>query len=642
MNYLKKNYLFFLFLIIGILLSISCVNAEDNELFDDSTEPIIIAEDTKLYYKNGTQLVATLKDSDNVAIENQLLVISINGQSYDRFTNKNGDVFLSLNLNPGVYEAKISSEFYNIEKSVNVTILSTLKADDFTKYYKNDTYYSVKVLANNGNPLVNADVSLNVNGLIYNRITNSDGIATLSINLNPGNYILTATNLLNGDKISSSIVVLETIFGEDLFMYFKNGSKYLVSVLDPVGNPLVNKEVKMNINGIEYTRITDSNGIATLSINLNPGNYIITATHPITGLKTSNTIKILPILVGEDLIMVYRDGSYNVTVVDGYGNPLANAKVTFNVNGIFYERISDENGVASLAINLYPKNYIITAYYNDYAISNILKVFSSFNSLLTANNIYMVVGESRILNIHLTDFLSNPISGGLVSIKIEKYDIYYYIVEEDYRYDFVFETVYNRTTDDNGNAYLNINLGQGYYIITLSYDGDMDNYIADTITTTISVVGLSGNMGRGNSIYNGEYLSQYLSPTSYAQSNNQIIKNLALQITADCLTATEKANAIFNYVNNEIEYELYSGTKYGALTTLQLKKGNCVDQSHLIVALARAADLPTRYGNGYNHVWTQILIKDQNIWLIADPTTERCGIFGMWNIYTTVYSYYAD
>ena len=34
----------------------------------------------------------------------------------------------------------------------------------------------------------------------------------------------------------------------------------------------------------------------------------------------------------------------------------------FNINGVFYTRVTDENGTASLGIRLDPKSYVITAY----------------------------------------------------------------------------------------------------------------------------------------------------------------------------------------------------------------------------------------------------------------------------------------
>ena len=72
-----------------------------------------------------------------------------------------------------------------------------------------------------------------------------------------------------------------------------------------------------------------------------------------------------------DLVMNYLDGStFNVKVLDNVGNPLANANIQFNVNGVFYNRISDDGGVAHLNINLMSGEYIITSSYNGLNIAN--------------------------------------------------------------------------------------------------------------------------------------------------------------------------------------------------------------------------------------------------------------------------------
>ena len=77
----------------------------------------------------------------------------------------------------------------------------------------------------------------------------------------------------------------------------------------------------------------------------------------------------------ENLVMTYRDGStFNVTLVDGQGNPLKGSSVTFNINGVFYNRTTDVNGVARLNINLMAAEYIITSSYNGCNIANKITV----------------------------------------------------------------------------------------------------------------------------------------------------------------------------------------------------------------------------------------------------------------------------
>ncbi|WP_296795505.1 Ig-like domain-containing protein, partial [uncultured Methanobrevibacter sp.] len=133
--------------------------------------------------------------------------------------------------------------------------------------------------------------------------------------------------------------------------------------------------ITMNINGVFYNRTTNENGTARLNINLNPGEYILTAIDPLTGLQMSYTITVLPTLNATDLEMKYKDGStFNVTVLDGQGNPLKEAAVTFNINGVFYTRYSDSNGIAKLNINLMAGEYIITSEYDGMRIANTITI----------------------------------------------------------------------------------------------------------------------------------------------------------------------------------------------------------------------------------------------------------------------------
>ena len=122
-----------------------------------------------------------------------------------------------------------------------------------------------------------------------------------------------------------------------------------------------------------YTRETDANGYAGLNINLNPGTYIITAIY--NDCMVSNTIKVLPTLVASDLTKKYGVASpFRVTVLDSRGNKLVGVSVSFNINGVFYERTSNADGIASLNINLMAGKYIVTSSYNNCAISNTVTV----------------------------------------------------------------------------------------------------------------------------------------------------------------------------------------------------------------------------------------------------------------------------
>lgn len=145
-----------------------------------------------------------------------------------------------------------------------------------------------------------------------------------------------------------------------------------------------------------------------------------------------------------------------------------------------------------------------------------------------------------------------------------------------------------------------------------------------------------------NSKYKGESLKKYLSSTTNCQVQNANIKKLAKSLTKNCKNNLQKAKKIFNWVRDNIAYEKYPNTRKGAAKLLVSKKGNCVDQAHLTIALARSAGIPARYVNANNckfstgytsgHVWAEFLIEDT--WVAGDTTSCRnsFGIVKNWNI----------
>ena len=182
-------------------------------------------------------------------------------------------------------------------------------------------------------------------------------------------YIITAINPENNEQIGYNITIGSLIKSDDLTKYYRNATKFQATIYNKDGSLAIRQNVTFNVNGILYTKTTDDNGVASLGINLKPGNYTITTTFD--GLSIGNNIEVLPTLLTSDLSMNYHDGSkFNATVLDGQGKPLAKQTVTFNVNGRLYTKVSNDYGVASLNINLNKGVYIITSMWNDYQVGN--------------------------------------------------------------------------------------------------------------------------------------------------------------------------------------------------------------------------------------------------------------------------------
>ena len=299
----KTSMIVLFFLTIFLISSVSAAEIENETITTESTpqENIQVeTHDVEMYYKDGTRFIADIRDENKNPLENIPVTFNINNVTYARQSNDEGHASVALNLASGKYEITTTVKDEQSQNNT-ITIKSTIYGADVVKIYRNSTQYSAKFLDTSGNDLKNTPVSFNINGVFYTRVTDENGIAKLNINLVQGNYILTAINPQNNEKISNNITVLPTITNNrDIVKYYKNGTKYTVCILENNGGIVgSDHEVEFNINGILYHRQTNILGIASLNLNLPPGDYIITANYD--GCKVSNNIKILPTLKASDI-----------------------------------------------------------------------------------------------------------------------------------------------------------------------------------------------------------------------------------------------------------------------------------------------------------------------------------------------------
>ena len=353
------------------------VNVSENVEIN-SIKTVLEAENVVMYYKDGTRFAVVLRDIYGNPLANMNVTISINGRNYVKQSDENGTASLGLNLESKNYTVVTTfggnSKYFGTRSNNTVSILSTLLSKDIVKYYRNGTQFYATVLDFKGNPLANTTVMFNINGVFYNKTTDENGTAKLNIWLRPGKYIITIFNLVTGEQAGNNVTVLSKIVENyDLVKYYKNASKFSVKILDSQGYPVEGTIVTFNINGVFYYKETDSNGIASLAINLRPGKYVITTMYG--QYDVGNNVTVLPTLQTSDLKMKYLDGSaFNARVVDGQGNPLANQIVKFNVNGVFYNKVTNDEGIASLNIRLMKGEYIITSIYNGFETGNTIKI----------------------------------------------------------------------------------------------------------------------------------------------------------------------------------------------------------------------------------------------------------------------------
>ncbi|WP_400254098.1 right-handed parallel beta-helix repeat-containing protein [Methanobrevibacter smithii] len=414
----------------------------------------------------------TLNTTDVVAGENSTLVIILPEDATGVVNVTVGKDSYKANVTDGVASVKINSliagdykvnvtysgdKTYEVSNNVFNLAVNPMKVNlnisDVVMFYRDGTRMVAILTDIKGNPIANATVYFTINGKTYARTTDTNGTASLAINLI--SKIYNAIILYNGsdiyDKFSKNITVTvnPTILANDTVLMYMDGTVFVAKFLDKTGKALTNASVKFNINGVFYTRITDNDGVAKLNIRLRPGSYILTAYNNVTGEEKGFDITVKSLIVANDLTKYYLNATrFEATIYNKNGTLAINKNVTFNINGVFYTRQTNENGVVGLNINLRPGNYIITTMFDGLAIGNNINVLPT----LVTNDLSMKYLDGSKFTAQTLDGQGNPLANQNVSFNING-------------------VLYHRVTDKDGMASLNIRLMSGDYIIT-SYWND--------------------------------------------------------------------------------------------------------------------------------------------------------------------------
>jgi predicted outer membrane repeat protein len=404
----------------------------------------------------------TLSDVNGNVLSGKTVTITADGKKYTKTTDAKGIVSLTLSgLANGYHKVESSyageNKYYDssttngIICAFNNESTTQLQTRDIEMYFKDGTRYGVKLMDSAGKALANKEIYILISGIIYTRTTNENGEASIAINLNSGTHDVMAC--FPGDAsnefafVENTIIVKPTISGNDITKHYKNGTQYYAKFVGKDGKALTNTKIKYNINGVFYERTTDANGYAKMNINLIPGRYVITATNPVNGEMYSNIVTVLTIFEGKDVVKYYRnDTQYIVKILGDDGKPKSGVTVSFNINGVFYNRVTNESGYAKMNLNLIPGDYIITAEYNGLRYSNNIKILP----VLSARDVTMSYRDGTKFEVKVLDGQGNAYPNQNITFNING-------------------VFYQKVTDDDGYARLNINLMPGEYIITSEY-----------------------------------------------------------------------------------------------------------------------------------------------------------------------------
>ena len=229
-------------------------------------------------------------------------------------------------------------------------------------------------------------------------------------------------------------------------------------------------DVIFNINGRDYTRQTDKDGVARLNINLDVGEYPVAIrfeeTDDYNATSASCKVYVNPkSIVTNDLQMRFQDGSrFTCEVFDNNLNTIEGVSVIFGVNGREYTRVTDNKGIAGLNINLNPANYIITTRVAGLKNENTIHVEKAATRM-EGTDMNMTAGDGSAYQCAVYDHVGRV--AGNVRLTVNGRE-------------------YIRNCDSTGLYKLNINLEPGTYEIVAEFLGD-DYHLHSKVTNKIVI-----------------------------------------------------------------------------------------------------------------------------------------------------------
>ena len=218
-----------------------------------------------------------------------------------------------------------------------------------------------------------------------------------------------------------------------------------------------------------------------------------------------------------DASVFSKDEAYNATLTYDDGTPVFNKTITFDINGVKYNRVTDNHGVASLNIRLNQGTYVIATSFTD-----------AYDRILSNNNY-----------VYVSDVKGTIIPEGLSNIEIQK-------------------------VIDSANAGDNIIFaGKNYDNVSLTISNNPVN-IYSSVKSTLNgnskspVFTITSSKAAGTIIYNliiqnGSEGILLKSTNNITVINNDIVKNSR----GISVIGTEKANIIGNLISNSGDFGIY-------------------------------------------------------------------------------------
>lgn len=327
-------------------------------------------------------------------------------------------------------QSGVSGESY---KTIELNEFIPLKnADEFEIVFKVNNYAGVPISEKN-QPLNNLFSAPGVSYLSYDG-TNWQDLYYFRGQYDGHNYYGYQVACIKAFTVLNKINTTLTLTQNPL-----SNSEITATVLNQYGNPVNTGRVVFTIDGKTYT-VNVTNGVAKLNHRFDSSKTVL-ASFSNTGYGNSSsniTISVKQIILNaEDLVTFYNETVYySVNLTHDDLRPFVGEEVSFTINNKKYTDITNNKGVATIAIKLNTGSYDIVI--ND---NTVKKITVKATITLAQNTVYAYNAK---YGVYLVDVYGNPLKDTDVVINNQ-------IIK----------------TDEKGYLSYNINLVPGSYLINI-------------------------------------------------------------------------------------------------------------------------------------------------------------------------------
>ena len=272
-----------------------------------------------------------------------------------------------------------------------------------------------------------------------------------------------ATKIISPENVTFE--ASEVTSGEAIFSMFLTTNSTI-----PI--PLINKTVLIDFNGVVEEYTTNWLGMVKYVIpeQAPAGNFTVYMTFDgadgyaaSQGMTNVEIIGInTQIIAADNMTVMVKDldgTKFNLTLVDEFGNVLANKTVAVEFNGVLSEYVTDENGTVFYTLtNGTAGTFTIEMYfkgidnYTASTTSSELTLVASPSKIYLRNALYFVL-QNKIVNVTLWNENNQPVVGKTVYITIGN-------------------STWSGVTDETGTAHIRVGIGFGVHPATVHFDGD--------------------------------------------------------------------------------------------------------------------------------------------------------------------------